>query len=249
MDIHKPKPWHGLREFLKEYLIIVVGVLTALAAEAGVEAWRWAERTEKTEAHLRAELSDATVGAQAHIALEPCEYAMLAKLRQALSRPGDDWRPPYVIQVRGGIAYGVFAAPIGGFAIEGWKNAQADGTANHFPQDEQLKFGAVYDLLASTQAAGDEQHTAVADLNSLAVPRKLDPTSRTEYLRLISRLTESARFMATNGRLLLQQTGPLGVKRGKLEDYGPSLGVYQSVCRQFQAGQTTIVVNVPATGA
>ncbi|MDB5442210.1 MAG: hypothetical protein JWP73_586, partial [Phenylobacterium sp.] len=33
MDIHKPKPWHGLREFLKEYAIIVVGVLTALAAE------------------------------------------------------------------------------------------------------------------------------------------------------------------------------------------------------------------------
>ena len=25
MDLHKPKPWHGLREFLKEYVIIVVG--------------------------------------------------------------------------------------------------------------------------------------------------------------------------------------------------------------------------------
>lgn len=36
MDIHKPKPWHGPREFLKEYLIIVVGVLTALAAEQTV---------------------------------------------------------------------------------------------------------------------------------------------------------------------------------------------------------------------
>jgi hypothetical protein len=29
---HKPKPWHGWREFLKEYVIVVVGVLTALAA-------------------------------------------------------------------------------------------------------------------------------------------------------------------------------------------------------------------------
>ena len=37
MDIHKPKPWHGVREFLKEYVIIVVGVLTALAAEQAVE--------------------------------------------------------------------------------------------------------------------------------------------------------------------------------------------------------------------
>ena len=41
MDIHKPKPWHGVREFLKEYVIIVVGVLTALAAEQGVEWLRW----------------------------------------------------------------------------------------------------------------------------------------------------------------------------------------------------------------
>jgi hypothetical protein len=37
MDIHKPKPWHGVREFLKEYLIVVGGLLTALAAEQGVE--------------------------------------------------------------------------------------------------------------------------------------------------------------------------------------------------------------------
>jgi hypothetical protein len=31
MDIHKPKPWHGWREFLKEYATLVIGVLTALA--------------------------------------------------------------------------------------------------------------------------------------------------------------------------------------------------------------------------
>src|SRR5690348_15979194 len=142
MDIHKPKPWHSFREFLKEYLIIVVGVLTALAAEAGVEAMRWSERTEKTVAHLRAELTDATVGAQAHIAQERCEHAMLFQLRQALVEPGHDWRPPFVV-MRDGVPQGVFAAPVGGFGTEGWKNAQADGTANHLPQAEQLAFGGV----------------------------------------------------------------------------------------------------------
>jgi len=35
VEVHKPKPWHGVREFLKEYVIIVVEVLTALAAEQG----------------------------------------------------------------------------------------------------------------------------------------------------------------------------------------------------------------------
>jgi hypothetical protein len=33
VNIHKPKPWHGAHEFLKEYGIIVLGVVTALALE------------------------------------------------------------------------------------------------------------------------------------------------------------------------------------------------------------------------
>jgi len=58
MDLHKPKPWHGLREFLKEYLIIVVGVLTALGGEQVVE-WLH-QRTELREARaaLREEVSE-----------------------------------------------------------------------------------------------------------------------------------------------------------------------------------------------
>jgi hypothetical protein len=38
MDIHKPKPWHGVREVLKEVGTIVVSVLIALGAEQAVEA-------------------------------------------------------------------------------------------------------------------------------------------------------------------------------------------------------------------
>jgi hypothetical protein len=37
MDNHNPKPWHGVREFLKEYAIIVIVVPTALGADAMVQ--------------------------------------------------------------------------------------------------------------------------------------------------------------------------------------------------------------------
>src|SRR5579864_8492117 len=58
MDIHKPKPWRGVREFLKEYVIIVVGVLTALAGEQLVETiHRNTELTETREA-LRQEIAE-----------------------------------------------------------------------------------------------------------------------------------------------------------------------------------------------
>ena len=55
MDIHKPEPWHTVREFLKEYVIIVVGVLTALGAEQAVEAVHTAQKAAEAEQLVREE--------------------------------------------------------------------------------------------------------------------------------------------------------------------------------------------------
>ncbi len=57
MDIHKPKPWHGLREFLKEYAIIVVGVLTALSAEQVAELVHRHETVGEARRALNAEIT------------------------------------------------------------------------------------------------------------------------------------------------------------------------------------------------
>ena len=249
MEVHKPKPWHGWREFGKELATIVLGVLIALGAEQAVEALHWAERTEKTEAHLRAELGAATVAAQAHITQEACEYAMLDRLQQSLLQPGDEWKPPYVVTRPDGAILGIYVAPIGGFGSQGWKNAQADGTANHLGEAEEEKFEDAYDLLAASAAANDAVHAIASELNSLAFARRLDPQSRTEYLRMITKLREDARYMATNGRLILEATKGLGVKPGKLEDYGPSLKIYQGVCDQFRAGKPVIIIVPPKMGA
>src|SRR5882672_1846139 len=56
MDIHKPKPWHGWREFLKEYPIIVVGILTALLGEQGVERLRRGAEVQEARAALHDEI-------------------------------------------------------------------------------------------------------------------------------------------------------------------------------------------------
>jgi hypothetical protein len=56
MDIHKPKPWHGVREFLKEFGTIVLGVLVALSAEQAVERLDWAQKVHAAEDAMRAEL-------------------------------------------------------------------------------------------------------------------------------------------------------------------------------------------------
>ena len=56
MEIHKPKPWHGWREFLREYLIIVVGVLTALTAEQTVEWLHWRAEVREARVAIREEM-------------------------------------------------------------------------------------------------------------------------------------------------------------------------------------------------
>src|SRR4051812_5727764 len=92
MDIHKPKPWHGVREFLKEYVIIVVGVLTALGAEQGVEWLHWRHLAEKAEADLAAGLRPDLVNAYSYVIIESCGKARVAELSAALQKPGSDWR-------------------------------------------------------------------------------------------------------------------------------------------------------------
>ncbi len=56
MEIHKPKPFHSLREFLKEYSIIVVGVLTALGLEQAVESYHNRHLAHAARSDIQAEL-------------------------------------------------------------------------------------------------------------------------------------------------------------------------------------------------
>jgi hypothetical protein len=53
MEIHRLKPVHGWREFLKEVGIIVLGVLIALAAEQAAETLRHEQQVEVGERALK----------------------------------------------------------------------------------------------------------------------------------------------------------------------------------------------------
>ena len=85
MDIHKPKPWHGLREFAKEFGTIVVGVLVALGAEQAVERLEWAHKARLAEDLMRAEIGgDDGPQVYIRIATAHCEIQRLAEVRQMI---------------------------------------------------------------------------------------------------------------------------------------------------------------------
>jgi len=84
MHIHKPKPLHGLREFLSEISVIVVGILIALALEQTVEALHWRHKVRQAEVRLRADLEyDVGFAAQFDV-LQPCAQAYLDRMQTDL---------------------------------------------------------------------------------------------------------------------------------------------------------------------
>src|SRR3569833_3792992 len=57
MEIHKPKPWHNWREFLKELGTIALGVGVALAAEQTVEWLHWEGEVKAARQAIHAEMA------------------------------------------------------------------------------------------------------------------------------------------------------------------------------------------------
>jgi hypothetical protein len=84
MHIHKPKPLHGVREFVSEISVIVVGILIALALEQTVESLHWRHKVQQADVRLRADLQyDITFAAQFDI-LQPCAEAYLDRIQTDL---------------------------------------------------------------------------------------------------------------------------------------------------------------------
>jgi hypothetical protein len=80
MDIHKPKPIHNWREFLKEYAIIVLGVATALAAEQAVEWVHWQSEVAQAKDVIATELVSNVTGAIDRVRTKSCAERRLAEL-------------------------------------------------------------------------------------------------------------------------------------------------------------------------
>jgi len=136
MDIHKPKPWHGVREFLKEYVIIVVGVLTALGAEQAVE---WVHlRNETTEAReaLRSEIERDLTIIRSNTQQDRC---MRPYLRRTVAWTEGEGRPA--------------AAPFffNNLSSSAWETAKA-GAVARMPIADRLAYADFYDRVETYNA-------------------------------------------------------------------------------------------------
>ena len=142
MEIHKPKPWHGWREFLKEYGIIVLGVLTALGAEQVVETIHWREKTEVVRKSLEGELANDRARWENDVAVSRCMLREIDRL-QAWAKAPTAAAPPHPA-IEGEQLFWMHSA--------NWNLATASQTLSHFPMTEQLAYASLYDGVAHRQS-------------------------------------------------------------------------------------------------
>lgn len=141
MDIHKPKPWHGLRAFLKEYAIIVLGVLTAITLEQTVEQLHWRHEVKMTHAALAEEMADDNAAFAFRIAARPCIERRLDFLEDVIERASKHQTVPILGRVITRI----------GWALNDneWEIGRASQTLNHF-DDKELSVLSGYYLQIGT---------------------------------------------------------------------------------------------------
>jgi hypothetical protein len=169
MEIHKPKPWHGWREFLKEYLIIVVGVLTALGAEAVVERLHEERLSQEARTAVRDELNVDITSLARRFAPErqACLDQRLDQISALLdaAEAGQKTEAPTVIGGPGQPAT----------YMQRWAAATAGGRTNLLASDQQRAFGRVYEAIQNLQEYEQEERKTWLVLRALRGLKHLSP--------------------------------------------------------------------------
>lgn len=232
MEIHKPKPWHGFREFLKEYLIIVVGVLTALAGEQVVEAQRNHELVRRGEESLRDNFKR-FVGFSAIADREaPCMAARAAEIREILDAAGRTRRLPHIAQIPEPM-------PVP-WQIDTWDAMVAAGAAPHLPQQKVVLYSRIAMSAVDVYAAATHEWEEWRTLQSLVGPAR--PFSEAEEAQTRDTLAqaighaEMVRFFAAHTVQRIESTNLLSHKDlAEATDEGQRDGYAPAMCQPIAA--------------
>jgi len=168
MDIHKPKPWRGWPEFVKEIGTIVIGVLIALGAEQAVEQLHWAHEVRGARAALAVEMGHSNRHLAYRVAAEPCIARRLDALDRVIEGTARHDRVPHL---------GAVIPDIGNALNDNvWANDRAAQTLPHFDEKELGQLSSYYLQINSLRQLVEDETSAWNVLKVLqGDPARLGP--------------------------------------------------------------------------
>jgi hypothetical protein len=195
MDIHKPKPWRGGREFLKEFGTIVLGVLVALGAEQAVEA-----------AHRYGEVQEARAALRDEIGTNAAILAFGGEELKCLGPQVD----AYAAWVGGGPKPPQFRTFLLRYVFNTWDTVKT-GPVTHMPLHERLAISSFYDELRNAESIINEQRAAALVLFGADERKVLRPEEAARVLDAVGVEHRVGGFKAGEIHDLLDAAAKLGV--------------------------------------
>ena len=215
MDVHKPKSWRGWREFLREYAIIVLGVLTALSAEQTVEWFHLHERVGQARERLISELQHQYVVGEEFQAVQPCLERQLDRIEQVVLGSGSTLAPlPIHIFPRSHVSF-VYGAPSRSWTDSAWQSAIAEGLTARFTPTERRMLPAYYSQMARMRARAEQETAAMGELLALGRPLPMNDQIKVRYVDIIEQERQRSEGMAALARDMNRDIETLG--------YGPDM--------------------------
>jgi hypothetical protein len=202
VEIHKPKPVHNWREFLKEYAIIVLGVATALIAEQGMEWLHWRGQVAQAQEQIAHEMASNMGGAITRIRIAQCVEQRLDALALILDEAGKSGTLPPV----GDISMPSHITWLTGV----WDSLVASQTAPHFPTSQLQNLAAIYKTIQNFDDTTRQEMQEWKNLYAIVGPgRRLDPASEAVLRQALSQARGSNRAVTNLSNLMLREAGVL----------------------------------------
>jgi hypothetical protein len=204
LEIHKPKPVHNWRDFLKEIGVIVIGIVIALSGEQILEAIHWKHKAEAAEQDLRKELADSLSYAVEQEQMHQCVSDYLDALQSAILRSDSD-----TIQKLYAAGIPLDAHP---WRSSSWTAALTGQVADHLPHEKVAAYSIAFRLVT---AAGEWQnqladHYAEAMIGRFGLPH--DPQVVSAQLVAIDKIRrEEAQRLDISETLVRTSSQSLGL--------------------------------------
>ncbi len=218
MDIHKPKPWHGVREFLKEYVIIVVGVLTALAGEQTIELIHRQQEVAEAREALRDEMvADATL-LKLDLEEAPCVQAKLDRVTAWANGGGE----PDVNMGSAGVELSASA----------WDEAKS-AAVSRMPLSQRIAYDKFYAAVRDRNETTHDERLALATLGRYLAQQHVPPEERVRALEDVAYAKLHVLLVAGYDRTMLDQAKAMGASPGQYDR--ARMGALDKVCGREQA--------------
>jgi hypothetical protein len=204
MEKRKPKVFGTWQEFLREFTIIVLGVLTALLAQSVAEDIGWREKVRAATDDMRQELSSGNAPQNyVRLMMNQCLNDRLAGVKEAVEA-GD--RAAALRSI------GRLWLPVGTYDDFAWANAVSSEISSHIPQRDKYEFRIAYVMVPELDAVRAEMLREIAKLRS--IPRdggQLGQTEKQIALEAVANLEIDNHRMARASAFTLRHMKNLGI--------------------------------------